>query len=196
FSMNARLQIDVVEFHDDQRHYQRGIRLPLRPLGGMESGGQDAVWGLQASHQVVQQRVSSRAYYSRDAGANLDGQADLTRGATTTYGEAYQYADEPYQTLGDAQARGDEEGHAESGYFFAQLAHERYLNDQLRLFGVSSSAALAPGQVLTIEGGAPDAFANGALIVGLCSKAARDRSFEVEFVAMPDSDSVGFRPPV
>ncbi|MDF3934271.1 type VI secretion system Vgr family protein [Pseudomonas citronellolis] len=196
FSMDARLRIDVVEFHDSPLHYHRDISLPLRPLSGMASVGQDAVWDLQASHQVVQQCVSSRAYYSRDAGANLDGQADLTRGATTTYGEAYHYADEHYETLGNAHARGNEEGHAESGYFYAQLAHERYLNDQTRLFGVSSSAALAPGQVLRIEGGAPDAFAEGALIVKLHSKAARDRSFEVHFEAIPDSDTIAFRPPV
>lgn len=196
FSMDARLKIDVVEFHDSPIHYQRDVALPLRPLGGLESTGQDAVWELQASHCMVEKTVSSRAYYSRDAGANLDGEADLTRSATTTYGEAYHYADEPYQVLGDPYARGDEDGHAESGYFYAQLAHERYLNDQIRLFGTSSSAALAPGHVLTVEGGAPHAFAEGALIVRLHSKAARDRSFEVRFEAIPDSGTIAFRPPV
>ncbi|WP_236173468.1 type VI secretion system Vgr family protein, partial [Pseudomonas pseudonitroreducens] len=195
FSMDARLKIDVVEFHDSPMHYQRDLSLPLRPLSGLESSGQDAVWELQASHQVVQQLVSSRAYYSRDAGANLDGQADLTRGASTTYGEAYHYADEHYQILGDPLARGDEEGHAESGVFYAQLAHERYLNDQLRLSGASSSAALAPGQVLKVEGGAPAAFSDGALIVRTHCTAARDRSFEVRFEAIPDGN-IAFRPPV
>lgn len=196
FSMDARLKIDVVEFHDSPMHYQRDIALPLRPQSGTQSSGQDAVWDLQASHQVVPQQVSNRAYYSRDAGANLDGQADLAHGATTTYGEAYHYADEPYQALGDPHARGDEEGHAESGFFYARLAHERYLNDQTRLFGTSSSAALAPGQVLEVQGGAPAAFAQGALIVRLHSKAARDRSYEIQFEAIPDSDTVAFRPAV
>ncbi|MFV3370874.1 type VI secretion system Vgr family protein [Pseudomonas sp. NY15435] len=195
FSMDARLKIDVVEFHDSPMHYQRDLTLPLHPLSGLETTGQDAVWDLQASHQVVQQLVSSRAYYSRDAGANLDGQADLTRGATTTYGEAYHYADEPYQTLGDPLARGDEEGHAESGVFYAQLAHERYLNDQLRLDGASSSAALAPGHVLKVKGGAPAAFSEGALIVRTHCTAARDRSFEVHFEAIPDGN-IAFRPAV
>ncbi|PWU29047.1 type VI secretion system tip protein VgrG [Pseudomonas sp. RW407] len=196
FSMDTRLKIDVVEFHDSPMHYQRDIALPLRPQSGTQSSGQDAVWDLQASHQVVPQQVSNRAYHSRDAGANLDGQADLAHGATTTYGEAYHYADEPYQALGDPHARGDEEGHAESGFFYARLAHERYLNDQTRLFGTSSSAALAPGQVLEIQGGAPAAFAQGALIVRLHSKAARDRSYEIRFEAIPDSDTVAFRPAV
>ena len=195
FSMDARLKIDVVEFKDSPMHYQRDISLPLRPLSGLQATGQDAVWDLQASHQVVQQRVSTRAYYSRDAGANLDGQADLTRGAATTYGEAYHYADEHYQSLGDPHARGDEEGHAESGVFYAQLAHERYLNDQLRLSGASSDAALAPGWVLKVTGGAPAAFRQGALIVRTHCTAARDRSFEVRFDAIPDGN-IAFRPPV
>jgi type VI secretion system secreted protein VgrG len=195
FSMDSRLRIDVVEFHDSPMHYQRDLSLPLRPLSGLEATGQDAVWDLQSSHQVVQQLVSTRAYYSRDAGANLDGQADLTRGATTTYGEAYHYADEPYQTLGDPLARGDEEGHAESGVFYAQLAHERYLNDQLRLSGASSDATVAPGLVLKVTGGASAAFAEGALIVRTHCTAARDRSFEVRFEAIPDGN-FAFRPPV
>lgn len=195
FSMDARLKIDVVEFKDSPMHYQRDISLPLRPLSGLQATGQDAVWDLQASHQVVQQVVSTRAYYSRDAGANLDGQADLTRGAATTYGEAYHYADEHYQSLGDPQARGDEEGHAESGVFYAQLAHERYLNDQLRLSGTSSDAALAPGWVLKVTGGAPAAFRQGALIVRTHCTAARDRSFDVRFEAIPDGN-IAFRPPV
>ncbi|WP_236202263.1 DUF2345 domain-containing protein, partial [Pseudomonas pseudonitroreducens] len=85
--------------------------------------------------------------------------------------------------------------HAESGVFYAQLAHERYLNDQLRLSGASSSAALAPGQVLKVEGGAPAAFSDGALIVRTHCSAARDRSFEVRFEAIPDG-TIAFRPPV
>ncbi|WP_236200360.1 DUF2345 domain-containing protein, partial [Pseudomonas pseudonitroreducens] len=85
--------------------------------------------------------------------------------------------------------------HAESGVFYAQLAHERYLNDQLRLSGASSSAALAPGQVLKVEGGAPAAFSEGALIVRTHCTAARDRSFEVRFEAIPDG-TIAFRPPV
>lgn len=195
FSMDARLKIDVVEFHDSVAHYTRDVRLPLRPLSGLESSGQDAVWGLQSSHQMVEQQVSTRAYYSRDAAANLDANVDLTRGAKTTYGEAYHYADEPYQALGDRYAHGHEDGFAESGYFYARLAHERYLNEQTRLYGASSSAALAPGQVLKVEGGASAAFTEGALIVRTHCTAARDRSFEVRFEAIPDS-TIAFRPPV
>ncbi|MCO6062906.1 Rhs element Vgr protein, partial [Pseudomonas sp. MOB-449] len=54
--------------------------------------------------------------------------------------------------------------------------------------------ALAPGQVLQIDGGAPAAFADGALIVRVTSTAARDRSFEASFDAMPYADHICFRP--
>lgn len=195
FSMDERLKIDVVEFHDSMAHYHRDVRLPLRPLSGLESSGQDAVWDLQASHHMVEQQVSTRDYYSRDAAANLDANVDLTRGAKTTYGEAYHYADDAYQKLGNPYAHGHEDGFAESGVFFARLAHERYLNEQTRLYGASSSAALAPGQVLRVEGGASAAFAEGALIVRLHCRAARDSSYEVRFEAIPDGN-IAFRPPV
>ncbi|MGY2184478.1 type VI secretion system tip protein VgrG, partial [Pseudomonas agarici] len=55
-------------------------------------------------------------------------------------------------------------------------------------------ATLAPGQVLKISDGAPQAFAPGAVITRLTTRAARDRSFEVSFEAIPYSERVCFRP--
>jgi type VI secretion system secreted protein VgrG len=192
FTSDERLGIDVVEFCDDQRLYQFDIELPLRPQSGLGSSGQDAVWQLQSQHQVVEQQVHIRAYQHRDASAHLSGEIDQSRGATTTYGEAYHYA-EPYRVLGDAQSQ-DEDLEGESGYFYARLRHERYLNGQTQLSGISSSATLAPGQVLKVSGGAPQAFTPGAVITGLTTKAARDQSFEATFQAMPYSETVCFRP--
>ena len=193
FSHDDRLQIDVVEFHDDQRHYQFGVKLPLRAPAGFASG-EDGVWGLQTRHQVVEKSINFRAYHHRDARARLDGEVDQTRATTTTtYGEAYHYA-EPYRVLGDRLDQ-DEDLQSESGFFYARLRHERYLNDQTHLSGASSSATLAPGQVLKIAG-APQAFAPGAVITGLHTRAARDRSIEVNFEAIPYAEMVCFRPPV
>ncbi|RON51536.1 type VI secretion system Vgr family protein [Pseudomonas frederiksbergensis] len=192
FTSDERLSIDVVEFCDDQRHYQFDVELPYRPQSGLVSSGQDAVWQLQSSYKVVEQQVHIRAYQHRDASAHLSGAIDQSRGATTTYGEAYHYA-EPYRVLGDAQAQ-DEDLQSESGYFFARLRHERYLNDQARLSGISSSAILTPGQVLNVSGGAPQAFTPGAVITCLSTRAARDSSFEATFQAMPYSETVCFRP--
>uniref|UniRef100_UPI001A926258 type VI secretion system Vgr family protein n=1 Tax=Pseudomonas sp. GW704-E2 TaxID=2751367 RepID=UPI001A926258 len=174
FTSDERLGIDVVEFCDDQRLYQFDIALPYRPQSGLGSSGQDAVWHLQSNHRVVEQQVHIRAYHPRDAGAHLSGEIDQSRGASGTYGEAYHYA-EPYTTLGDRLDQ-DEDLLSESGYFYARLRHERYLNAQTQLSGITSSATLAPGQVLHITGGAPQAFTPGAVITGLTTTAARDSS--------------------
>jgi type VI secretion system secreted protein VgrG len=189
FTSDERLRIDVVEFFDSQRGYQFDIELPHRPQSGLGSSGQDGVWALQSSHQVVEQQVSVRAYHHRDASAQLNGEIDYT---TSTYGDAYHYA-EPYTVLGNRLDEG-EDLPSESGYFYARLRHEQYLNQQTQLSGISSSATLAPGQVLKISGGAPQAFKPGAVITRLTTKAARDRSFEATFEAIPYSETVCFRP--
>jgi hypothetical protein len=62
------------------------------------------------------------------------------------------------------------------------------------LLGPLRRAGLAPGQVLKVSGGAPQAFTPGAVITGLTTKAARDQSFEATFQAMPYSETVCFRP--
>ncbi len=192
FTSDDRLRIDVVEFHDSQRAYQFDVQLPYRPPSGLSSSEQDGVWHLQTRHQVVEQHVNFRAYHYRDARAWLDGDIDQSRRAKTTYGEAYHYA-EAYTVLGDPLAL-DEDLQSESGYFYARLRHERYLNGQTQLSGVSSSATLAPGQVLKISGGAPQAFAPGAVITRLTTHAARDASFEARFEAIPYAQNVCFRP--
>jgi type VI secretion system secreted protein VgrG len=195
FSNNERLGIAVVEFHDDQRHYVRPrVSLPFRPQSGLGSSGADGVWGLQVSHEVVEKNVHFRAYHHRGANAWLDGDVDQTRGDTTTYGEAYHYA-EPYRVLGDKLDQ-DEDLLGESGFFYGRLRHERYLNNQTRLSGISSSASLGLAQVLQIPGGASQAFEPGAVITRLQLRAARDRSFELSFEAIPYSESVCFRPPL
>ena len=192
FTYDERLDIDVVEFRDDQRHYQFNVELAFRPPSGLSSSGKDGAWNLQSSHQVVEQHVSIRSYHHRTVNVHRDGEIDQTRGAKGTYGEAYHYA-EPYTVMGDRYAH-DEDLLSESGYFHARLRHERYLNGQTRLSGVSSSATLAPGQVLNISGGAPQAFDPGAVITKLTTRATRERSFDATFEAIPYAENVCFRP--
>lgn len=190
---HERLPIEVVNFCDGQRGYQFDVVLPHRPPAGLGSG-EDGVWALQTRHQVVEKNVNVRTYHHRDAEAHLDADVDQTRGARTTYGEAYHYA-EPYTSLGDAYAL-PEDLQSESGYFYARLRHDHYLNQQVQLSGASSSATLAPGQVLTITDGAPQAFTPRCTIIGLTTRAARDASFECTFEAMPYSETLCFRPDV
>ncbi|MFZ5960793.1 type VI secretion system Vgr family protein, partial [Pseudomonas knackmussii] len=191
---DQRLGIEVMEIGDSRKMCEYGHSLPLRPQSGLQSNAADSVWNLQASHEVVEASIFARSYNPREAWADLDAEVDLTRGAKSTYGEAYHYA-EPYTKPGDAFAF-DHEHSSDEGFFHARLAHERYLNQQTRLAGTSSSATLVPGQVLKIDGGAPQAFEKGALIVSLTCKAARDSSYEVSFEAIPDADHYSFRPPL
>lgn len=193
FTANEKLRIDVVELHDDQRAYERGVSLPYQPQSGTSSDGHDAVWQLQSSHGVVEQNVHFLSYDYRDANAWLQGEVDQSRGDPTTYGEAYHYG-ENYGVLGNAYAQ-DENLQSESGFFYGRLRHERYLNQQTRLGGITSSAALAPGQVLKVDG-APQAFAPGAVITRVVTRAARDSSFIASFDGIPYSETVCFRPPL
>ncbi|MCP2069651.1 UNVERIFIED_ORG: type VI secretion system secreted protein VgrG [Pseudomonas reinekei] len=204
---HEELAFDVVEFCDDQRCYQFDVELPLRSPSGFSNSEQDSVWALKTRHRVVEQQVSVRAYHPDDSRAFLDGEVDQTRGepathgvATTrgvadnTYGDAYHYA-EPYRVLGKSHLR-DEDLQSESGFFYARLRHERYLNNQTHLSGTSSSATLAPGQVLTISGDAPKAFASRVVITKITTRAARDRSLTCDFEAMPYALRLCFRPEV
>lgn len=190
FTADPKLNIDVVEFYDAQQHYQFGTSLPLRNPSGMNDVGVESVWGLTSAHQVVENRVTTRDYNYRQAQSWMDGDVDVTRGDKTTYGEAYHYADN-YLSAGDKNSPQPE---TESGVFYARLRHERYLNQQTLLHGFTTSAALSPGQELKVDGDAPEAFRQGAVIIGISSKARRDQSYEVEFTAIPYSENVCFRP--
>jgi len=193
FTTDTRLNIDVAEFCDDRQGYVKELSLPPVPPSGLQSEGVDAVWGMTCRHSVVPQQVSTRDYNYRQAAEEMDAQADVTRGDTTTYGEAYHYADN-YLTPGSAY---DRYPAPESGAFYARLRHERYLNGQTRLSAITSSAVLSPGQVLTVIGGGaavPEAFREGVLITAMTSHARRDCEFEVHFSGIPDSADFSFRP--
>ncbi|MDR0807379.1 MAG: type VI secretion system tip protein VgrG [Enterobacteriaceae bacterium] len=190
FTADTRLDIDVVEFYDDQQFYQRGLTLPAVPPSGMQDSGVESVWGMSRSHSVVEKSVSTRDYNYRTALEDLTAQADVTRGDTTTYGEAYHYA-ENYLAAGKA----GREPEAESGAFYARIRHERYLNARTQLTGVTSCATLAPGQELKVTGANVAAvFSQGIVITAMRSSARRDRSFEITFNAIPYSEDYGFRP--
>ena len=188
FATDARLKIEVIEFYDDQSGYERGLTLPLRHPSGLFDGETEAVWGLNTAYSVVEKSVSTRDYNYREATAEMTtGQHDATGGDNTTYGEAYHYADNFLQ-------KGDKEA-AESGAFYARIRHERYLNEQAILKGQSTSSLLMPGLEIRVQGDdAPAVFRKGVLITGVTVSAARDRSYELTFTAIPYSERYGYRP--
>lgn len=190
---DARLNIEVVEFYDDQRHIERGLILPSVPPSGQHDEGRESVWGLESHHSVVEKSVFTRDYNYRNALEDMNLSVDATRGDDTTYGEAYHWANN-YLTPGTSQR----EPEPESGMFFARLHHERYLNDQTRLNGETNCATLGPGQELKVTGGAEvtETFRKGIVITKTHSRARRDRSFEVTFHAIPFSENYCFRPAI
>ena len=190
FSTDARLKIGVIEFYDDQSGYERGLTLPLRHPSGMSDSGTEAVWDLNTAYSVVSRSVTTRDYNYREAMAEMTtGQFDVTGGDNTTYGEAYHYADNFLKT-GDKAT-------PESGAFYARIRHERYLNGRAILKGQSTSSLLMPGLEIKVEGNdAPEVFRKGILITGITASAARDRSYELTFTAIPYSERYGYRPPL
>ncbi|EER3517393.1 type VI secretion system tip protein VgrG [Escherichia coli] len=188
FATDAWLKIEVVEFYDDQSGYERGLTLPLRHPSGLFDGETEAVWGLNTAYSVVEKSVTTRDYNYRTATAEMmTEQHDATGGDNTTYGEAYHYADNFLQ-------KGDKEA-AESGAFYARIRHERYLNEQAILQGQSTSSLLMPGLEIRVQGDdAPAVFRKGVLITGVTASAARDRSYELTFTAIPYSERYGYRP--
>ena len=192
FSADTRLHIDVAEFCDSQQGYEKGLTLPSVPPSGQQSAGVDAVWEMACRHRVVEQQVSTRDYNYREATADMNAQVDVTRGETTTFGEAYHWGDN-YLTAGNVH---DRHPAPESGAFYARLRHERYLNGQTRMQATTSCPTLCPGQVLKVTGGEEVAgeFAHGVLVTAMHSHARRDADFAVEFAGIPDSPDVGYRP--
>ncbi|MFP1797669.1 type VI secretion system Vgr family protein [Lonsdalea quercina] len=192
FTTDTRLNIDVVEFCDGQQGYEKGLTLPSIPPSGQHSEGVDSVWGMESHHNVVQKQVSTRDYNYRQATEDMNTQVDATRGDSTTYGDAYHYADN-YLTPGSAYDRNPA---PESGAFYARIRHERYLNGQTKTQAITSCPTLSPGMLLNVTGGyeVAEVFAQGVVITAMHSHARRDRDFEVHFDGIPDSPDFCFRP--
>ncbi|MCH9270584.1 type VI secretion system Vgr family protein [Pantoea ananatis] len=192
FTTDTRLNIDVVEFYDDRQGYEKGLTLPSVPPSGQHSQGEEAVWGMECHHSVVQKQVSTRDYNYRQATEDMNARVDVTRGDTTTYGDAYHFADN-YLTRGSAHDRNPA---PESGAFYARIRHERYLNGQTRVRAVTGCPTLSPGRVVKVTGGyeVAEVFAQGVVITAMHSHARRDEGFGVHFEGIPDGADVCFRP--
>lgn len=192
FTTDTRLNIDVVEFYDDRQGYEKGLTLPSVSPSGQHSQGEEAVWGMECRHSVVQKQVSTRDYNYRQATEDMNARVDVTRGDTTTYGEACHYADN-YLAAGSAHDRNPA---PESGAYYARIRHERYLNGQTRVRAVTGCPTLSPGRVVKVTGGyeVAEVFAQGVVITAMHSHARRDEGFGVHFEGIPDSTDFSFRP--
>ncbi|EHN8843606.1 type VI secretion system tip protein VgrG [Enterobacter hormaechei] len=192
FTTDTRLNIDVAEFYDNRQGYEKGLTLPSVPPSGQHSQGVDSVWDMESRHKVVQKAVSTRDYNYRQASEDMNTRVDATGGDTTTYGEAYHWADN-YLTPGSAYDRNPA---PESGAFYARIRHERYLNDQTQTVAFTSCPELSPGMLLKVTGGyeVAEVFAQGVVVTAMHSHAQRDADFCVRFDGIPDSPDFSFRP--
>ncbi|HGA2724065.1 TPA: type VI secretion system Vgr family protein [Enterobacter hormaechei] len=192
FTTDTRLNIDVAEFYDSRQGYEKGLTLPSVPPSGQHSQGVDSVWDMECHHNVVQKAVSTRDYNYRQASEDMNTRVDATGGDTTTYGEAYHWADN-YLTPGSVYDRNPA---PESGAFYARIRHERYLNGQTQTVAFTSCPALSAGMLLIVTGGyeVAEVFAQGVVVTAMHSHAQRDADFCVRFDGIPDSPDFSFRP--
>ncbi|HIE1986421.1 TPA: DUF2345 domain-containing protein, partial [Escherichia coli] len=186
YEMDSRLEQDIVIFQDSQQQYEFGITLPLRNQAGMSDSGQESIWDIQTTCNVVSGSVVTRDYNYREALKPQDSAESIFSKEGITTGETYHYA-EPFLTAGDAES-------PETGAYFARLRHERILNAQYRVSGHSSSPYLTPGQVLETDGTLPDVVREGIVITTVCSRGSRKSRFTLTFEGIPYSETVCWRP--
>ena len=186
YEMDSRLEQDIVIFQDSQQQYEFGITLPLRNQAGMSDSGQESIWDIQTTCNVVSGSVVTRDYNYREALKPQDSAESIFSKEGITTGETYHYA-EPFLTAGDAES-------PETGAYFARLRHERILNAQYRVSGHSSSPYLTPGQVLETDGTLPDIVRAGIVITTVRSRGSRKSRFTLTFEGIPYSETVCWRP--
>lgn len=186
YEMDSRLEQDIVIFQDSQQQYEFGITLPLRNQAGMSDSGQESIWDIQTTCNVVSGSVVTRDYNYREALKPQDSAESIFSKEGITTGETYHYA-EPFLTAGDAES-------PETGAYFARLRHERILNAQYCVSGHSSSPYLTPGQVLETDGTLPDVVREGIVITTVRSRGSRKSRFTLTFEGIPYSETVCWRP--
>ncbi|EHX1085450.1 type VI secretion system tip protein VgrG, partial [Escherichia coli] len=186
YEMDSRLEQDIVIFQDSQQQYESGITLPLRNQAGMSDSGQESIWDIQTTCNVVSGSVVTRDYNYREALKPQDSAESIFSKEGITTGETYHYA-EPFLTTGDAES-------PETGAYFARLRHERILNAQYCVSGHSSSPYLTPGQVLETDGTLPDVVREGIVITTVRSRGSRKSRFTLTFEGIPYSETVCWRP--
>lgn len=195
FTLQEDAQTEVVHFADAQRALVFGKTLPVNSPSGMSDSGDDSVWGLNITHNVVEASVTTKDYNHRDAQSILQSApADMTRGdgEGVTYGDVYHYR---LRHL----ARGDKiDPTAETANFYARLDHERFLANQTQITGYSTAAWLAPAQVLNITNGLPPTLPavlqEPVLVISTHFTASRKSALLVDILGIPYSETVCWRP--
>ncbi|NDJ57564.1 type VI secretion system tip protein VgrG [Enterobacteriaceae bacterium 4M9] len=197
FTLQPDTQTEIICFADNQSAFKQGPSLPLNSPSGMSDSGTTSVWGLELRHHVVEARVTTKDY-NHQAAQNLlqSASADMTRGAgeNLNYGEVYHYRAR-HKEVGDKINPAPE-----TANFYARLDHERFLSDKLHISGQSTDATLAPAQIIKVIDGLqptlPLECQGMLLLTALTFTASRQAAMSVEFISIPYSDTVCWRPPL
>ncbi|WP_301288212.1 type VI secretion system Vgr family protein [Ralstonia chuxiongensis] len=144
--------------------------VPHRETAGLESSGVEAISSLQTHAQVVAQSVRVADYNPDAAWERIDGEANIARKDTTTFGQPYIWGT---HHLDQAEAKWE-----------AQLQHEAEIAWQLIYEGQGNVRDLCPAQILRIDKPEPDA-PNGMVAIEVIHHGARDRAYSNTFKAIP-----------
>lgn len=196
FTLQPDTRTEVVHFADQQSAYEFDKRLALDSPSGMNDSGADSVWGLNILHQVAPAGVTTKDYNHREAQKVLQSaRADITggEGEEIRYGEVYHYKPRHLET-GEAFSPAPE-----TGNFWAQLDHERFLAEQTLITGFSTDVGLRPGQVLTITDSSvpstlPDVLQQPVVVVRAGFSGSRKDALKVSLAAVPYSETQCWRP--
>lgn len=196
FSLQADTKTEIIHFGDSQRAYLYDLQLPLNSPSGMNDNGEESVWGLSLRHQVIERSVTTNDYNHRQATQVLQSiETDMTRGDgdDINYGDVYHYQPRHLE-------RGDKyQPEIESGHFWAQLDHERFLTRQIRLRGKSNSPRLTPLMVFKVidsqlPSTLPSDFQSEILITRLHFSGSRSCALAIQFDATPYTEVLCWRP--
>ena len=144
--------------------------VPYRETAGLESSGVEAISSLQTHAQVVAQSVRVADYNPDAAWERIDGEANIARKDTTTFGQPYIWGT---HHLDPAEAKWE-----------AQLQHEAEIAWQLIYEGQGNVRDLCPAQILRIDKPEPDA-PNGMVAIEVIHRGARDQAYSNTFKAIP-----------
>jgi len=195
FTLQPETLTEIVHFADCQEAWLYDKTLRLNSPSGMEDGGATAVWALTVSHSVAAASVTTGDYNPRQAHLRLESAAaDVSGGddEAVTYGDEWLYGTGHHER-GEALWPA-----AETGNFYARLAHERQLCRRTEVTGESSDATLGPAQVINVKADAvsplPEALSGWLLVVSVTLSASRRQALKVAFSAVPDRSPQVWRP--
>lgn len=163
---------DEMVWADDIDHYlyTPDRLVPYRETAGLEASGTEAVFSLQTHAHVVAQSVRVADYNPDAAWVRIDGEANIARKDTTTFGQAYVW--------------GTHHRDQEGAKWEAQLRHEAEIAWQLIYEGRGNVRNLCPAQILRIDQPEPDA-PNGMVAIEVVHRGARDQAYSNTFKAIP-----------